>query len=327
MSYALSPSTQHAYDTGVRAFLAFTSMHNMCKTSHNLPHCNEETLELFVCHCVKNLQLSYSTIKLYLAGVRSLYVRAGLGNPLCNAHGQVYVRLELLLRGVRKGCKTKSMVRKPVTGYILTVICQRLKKGLFGEYLDSLMEAVCLVAFFGFLRCGEFTCTSNHFDPECNLTVLDICFGIDSITINLKASKTDPFRLGYKVILYKNNSEICPVSAMMRYFTFRRGLGCAPQDPLFLLPPRQVLSRHIFMDMFHRVCQAAHISCDGLKGHSFRIGAATAAAEAQIPDYLIQTLGRWKSSSYTRYTRISPQLLCKTQNDIALEALKQCSKE
>ncbi len=84
-----------------------------------------------------------------------------------------------------------------------------------------------------------------------------------------------------------------------------------------------MLTRQIFLDLFHRACLAANIKCDGLKGHSFRIGAATTAAESQIPDYLIQTLGRWKGSSYTRYTRISPQLLCETQMQMAQHALAQ----
>ena len=44
-------------------------------------------------------------------------------------------------------------------------------------------------------------------------------------------------------------------------------------------------------------------------GHSFRIGAATTVAMAGLEDSAIQTLGRWKSSSYLLYIRMNPQQL------------------
>ena len=59
-----------------------------------------------------------------------------------------------------------------------------------------------------------------------------------------------------------------------------------------------------------RLCQelgqaltAAGIDTAGYSGHSFRIGAATTAAQDGFSDSLIQALGCWKSSAFQEYIR------------------------
>ena len=51
------------------------------------------------------------------------------------------------------------------------------------------------------------------------------------------------------------------------------------------------------------------IKPESYAGHSFRIGAATTAANCGMPDSLIKTLGRWESAAYTLYIRTPHSVL------------------
>ena len=62
---------------------------------------------------------------------------------------------------------------------------------------------------------------------------------------------------------------------------------------------------------------AAGLPAKEFAGHSFRIGAATTAATVGLDDSTIQTLGRWKSSSYLLYIRLEPHRLASVASSLA----------
>ena len=70
-----------------------------------------------------------------------------------------------------------------------------------GAYEDLVFETAFCMAFFGFLRCGEFTCKSHIFDPLTDLSIQDIQLSSDNsqFTLQLKVSKTDPLRRGVSI--------------------------------------------------------------------------------------------------------------------------------
>ena len=135
-----------------------------------------EILEYFVCHRTSNLKLYCTTIKSYLAGIRNCYIKAGFNNPLCNSRSETCQRVitEKCQERVVKSCK-----RLPITGYILRTILRKLKCGSCGSYLIVLMQAACLLAFFGFLRCGEFITKNYSFEPQVHLTLSDVVLATD----------------------------------------------------------------------------------------------------------------------------------------------------
>jgi hypothetical protein len=213
------------------------NLHNVPKSELGLPVCDETLLRYFVVHCSENLGLSYVTIKSYLSAVRNLYVSRGLGNPLVHPiSGEPLHQLALLCRGLKKSQPLSKNLRQPFTGVMLLKLSMCLRNGLFGQYLDTLLEAACMLAFFGFLRCGEFTTVTEQFDPNLNLCLGDVLLTNNCVHISIKVSKTDPFRKGCSIQLFHNGSPLCPYTALAKYLSMRKCISKASNTPLFLLP-------------------------------------------------------------------------------------------
>ena len=64
------------------------------------------------------------------------------------------------------------------------------------------------------------------------------------------------------------------------------------------------LSRDRFVNLLREALSRCDIDCHPYSGHSFRIGAATTAAQAGIPAHIIKAMGRWQSEAYLIYLRI-----------------------
>ena len=108
-------------------------------------------------------------------------------------------------------------------------MCTLLRKGVFNLFIDSLLEAACVIAFFGFLRCGEFT-VLDQFDSDTNLSYNDVQVTNECIFLLLKKSKTDPFRYGITIPLFRNCSDICPVTSVQNYLKFRNSICIATES-------------------------------------------------------------------------------------------------
>jgi hypothetical protein len=83
------------------------------------------------------------------------------------------------------------------------------------------------------------------------------------------------------------------------------------------------LSRDEFICELKHILQCIGYNADVYNGHSFRIGAATAAASVHMEDHLIKVLGRWSSDTYCRYIRtpdsvlkrLAPEIFSSTAQD------------
>lgn len=81
-----------------------------------------------------------------------------------------------------------------------------IQQGNFTHFANVLMSTLCVVAFFGFLRCAKFTCKSS-FDTECSLCFNDLAMHYNHAVLKLKQSKTDRFRKGIDIRLFRTKVQ------------------------------------------------------------------------------------------------------------------------
>jgi len=140
----------------------------------------------------------------------------------------------------------------------------------------KMLWAVACTCFFGCLRAGEaLTPEGVQFDAKAHLAWEDVQLEDAPsprwIRLRIKESKTDRLRAGEFVALQRTDGCICPVKS--------------------------------FVAEVKRALEKEGLAAEGISGHSFRIGAATAAAEGGASEDDVKALGRWKSREYRGYIR------------------------
>ena len=255
---------------------------------------SEGTLVYFALYLARTVK--HSTIKLYLSAVRNLHISCGHSDPV-----QGKLLLQKVLRGILR-CQGKSRIlRQPVTPVVLAAI-QPILRTWLGERDFTMIWAAFTLAFFAFLRCSEFTYNGiSQFRPHFDLSADCVsCHSsqacLQQMSILLKASKTDTYCQGHTLVVACSPSPICAVIAMRNYF-----LASRPRGPLFYFHPGRLLARSTVGNLLRDAARHASLPYKSLKGHSFRIGAASTAAAAGLPDWLIKVLGRWSSDRYQLY--------------------------
>lgn len=159
---ALAQSTKKTYSSGMRQFL------NLCsQMSISLPlPINEDILISFSVALARSVR--YSTIKNYLSAVKNYHSSHGYALQLSN-----FLRLRLILGGIKRSQGQQSKVRRPITLQLLNLFYCLLNVQHTDNRDSIILWAAMTLAFFGSLRIGEFTCNST-FDPKHHLMKSEI---------------------------------------------------------------------------------------------------------------------------------------------------------
>ena len=140
--------------------------------------------------------------------------------------------------------------------------------------------------------------TGSVLQLSLNLLKLDLSLHQALMSIHIKVSKADPFRNDTNIVVHAMNTFVCPVRAMTHYLQHRRRGG-----PLFIFADGWYVTRNRLTDILRYLLSSVSLDTDWFSSHSFRIGAATTAAAAGVPDRLIKVMGRWASDAFQVYIR------------------------
>ena len=294
MRLGLAPRTLKVYDAAWAQYADFCD-------DMSVPACPVDVSVMcaFISSRVDARDLRYPSVAALVAGVqfhaRCLDPSAGslFSNP----------SIRLLLQGIKRARPCRRDSRLPLSIQSVHSTVALLRGGRFGPFLDLMLEAVILVAFFGFLRIGEFASDTGVFDARRTLRIADVSMGRSCLFINLKQSKADREGKGCAVAIARSNTSFCPFSSMYRYLCVRNASSAG--EPLFVSRLGRPMSRAWFSSRFRLLCSWCGLDPLRYTPHSLRIGGATAMAQFVSPAVL-KSMGRWSTDAFERYVRPAP---------------------
>ena len=236
-----------------------------------------------------------STVNTYLSAIGYSHKLFGYCDP-----SKIFF-IAQMLKGYGK-LNSNIDCRLPITRPILHKILNVADAIIGANYERCLFRAMCSLAFHAFLRVGEMTITNSG---NATLTIDSINKLVDSnnhvvsVKITFVRYKHCYNQPPFSLVIRRLHS-FCPVQYLLDYLALRG----ARSGPLFVLHGRPV-TRQYFCDLLTIAIKHSGLDPTRYKGHSFRIGAASDAAEKGMSDSQIRTLGRWKSNAFLRYIRLS----------------------
>ena len=298
LALSIAPNSHKAYST---AWQAYEKMCTEINAPATLP-ISRSQLIAFIAHLsISGKQAS--TIVVYISGLAFLHKSKGFPDP-----SDCFI-IRKMLEGCRRDRPRVPDFRHPITHDILKHAVSGCQAVCYTVYDACMFRAAMVLAFYGFLRVGEFTAPSvNKFSGRV-LQLSDIAFKTTvsqgqqtkQVHVTIRYSKTDQRGRSTTLVLSQTKFKAtCPFRTLEEYVSLRTpGVG-----QLFWHFDKSPLTRYQFSAIVKKSLLSQNISSEGITSHSFRIGACTHFAMAGVSDEDLKKMGRWASSVYQRYIRI-----------------------
>ena len=291
---SLQPFSIPTYRRAWKLFYQFLNaiFHSVVTELPISPH----TLALFIAY-MYDKNYAPSTVSSYVSALGYSHRLLSFPDPT-----KAFFIIQMLKGYTKLGSHLDS--RLPITLPILHRIIEGASQLAISQLHCCQFQAMCAIAFYGFLRICEITSNSlknadvplqvhqlvKLIDTSQHVVAFKIVFGNFKHNYNQR-----PFS-----IVISRQASVCPVLLLLDYLAIR---GNSP-GPLFMNQGNSPVSRSFFTDLLNRSLRTCGLNPALYKGHSFRIGAASFAADRGMSDAQIRALGRWKSNAFLKYIRI-----------------------
>ncbi len=271
------------------------------------------SISSFITYLHQTNSIKPGSIKVYLSGIHFFY-KLVHGQQCPNISNP---QISLLLKGLQKTNPPRPDTRQPLTIDLLRIVLTTLRSGPFPPNKIRTLDAMFNLAFFGFLRVSEFTANSN-FNPAIHPTFSDLqVVNQGMVRFNIKTSKTDQLKRGQSIFIFNLPTPIQPYQSIVLFLLQRKSQITSPLDPLFIDDKNLPASRHWFQKNLKIILNSSGIPTKHFTSHSFRIGAATSAAQRGLSEHQIKILGRWTSNSFESYVRADPHHIRQAHQSLA----------
>jgi len=289
---ALAPSTR---DTYKRAWNTFETFCNEVLSVVIRPPLTVTVVSLFIAYLFKKY-FAPSTNSTYLSALAYVHKMLSLADPT-----QSFL-VHKLINGTYRLSKSFDS-RLPITITIINRILVCIPSVILTKYEQCLFRALFLFAFSAFVRIGELVMVRDG-DTSKVIQLADVSFlsennKIHEVNVCFKQFKHNIKGIPKTITFSHGEASMSAVTSLVNYLGIRQ----SSRGPLFLFQDGRPMSRSYFDKSLHKCLAFCGLDSSRYKGHSFRIGAASFAAEKGLSDAQIRSMGRWNSNAFRKYIR------------------------
>ena len=276
--HAKADGTVINYTSSLRRWVEFARV-----KSFNVFPASVIDISLFISH-LSTTYKSSSVIQSSYCALKWVHDLAGVPNPMENKF------LQNLVEGAKREHAKPVSKKAPVTSEVVEEFCIKY------QGCDALVVrrdiSMALLMFAGFLRY-----------EIAHLKIQDVAILDTHVKLIIRKSKTDHYRKGNELVIYRSNKITCPALNLEKYmkvtldhstnYLFRPVTHTRVGDKLVdhNKPLSQTRARESLIGRLQFMGDAT------ISLHSFRSGGATKADNAHVSDRCWKHHGRWKSDT------------------------------